>query len=270
MKKTSLTILTECSIMIALSTVLSLFKLIDYPAGGSVTLASMLPMVVIAYRHGFGWGVGASTVAGVLQMLLGLSAFSYVTTWQSVLAVALLDYIVAFAVYGLAGMFKKSVKKQSTAMIAGAAVTAFLRYVCHVISGCTVWAGLSIPTEAALLYSIGYNATYMLPDTIILVVVCGYLSMALDFRASIPTRVRTEKLDKVSVYCLLGMGGVILGGVIADVILVFSKLQAESGDFMIEGLADVNWLAFSIVTGAVAVLSAAIFAYVKYREKKNA
>ena len=76
MKKTDLKNLTECSIMIALATVLSLFKLVDYPAGGSVTLASMLPIAAIAYRHGLKWGISAATVTGVLQMLLGLSAFA--------------------------------------------------------------------------------------------------------------------------------------------------------------------------------------------------
>ncbi len=269
MKKTSLTTLTECSIMIALSTALSLFKLFDLPAGGSITLASMAPMVVIAYRHGLKWGLSTATVAGVLQMLLGLSAFSYVTTWQSVIAVALLDYVVAFAVYGIGGIFRKAVKGQCTAMVAGAGVAAFLRYVCHVISGCTVWAGLSIPTEAALLYSIGYNATYMIPDSIILMMVVAYLAMALDFRAGVPTRIKNESLDHTSAICLLSMGGVILAGLIADTVLVFSKLQAESGDFAITGLKDVNWLAFGIVTGVTLIVAAVLYDVVLIRKKRN-
>ena len=274
MKKTSLTTLTECSIMIALSTALSLFKLIDLPAGGSITLASMAPMVVIAYRHGIKWGLGAATVAGVLQMLLGISAFSYVTTWQSVIAVALLDYIVAFSVYGLAGIFKSAVKGQCTAMVAGAGLSSLLRYLCHVISGCTVWAGLSIPTEAALVYSIGYNATYMIPDSIILMMVTAYLSMALDFRTQIPTRVKNDSLDHTSAICLLSAGGVILAGLVTDTVLVFSKLQGEDGGFSAEGFSaegfsSVNWLAFGIVSAVTLIIAVALYEVIRIRKGKN-
>lgn len=269
MKKTSLSTLTECSIMIALSTALSLFKLIDLPAGGSITLASMAPMVVIAYRHGIKWGLGAATVTGVLQMLLGISAFSYVTTWQSVIAVALLDYIVAFSVYGIAGIFRSSVKGQSTAMVAGAGLSALLRYLCHVISGCTVWAGLSIPTEAALIYSIGYNATYMIPDTIILMMVTAYLAMALDFRTQIPTRVKNDSLDHTSAVCLLAAGGVILAGLVTDTVLVFSKLQGEDGGFSAEGFRNVNWLAFGIVSAAAVIAAVILYEIVRARSNKS-
>ncbi len=267
MKKTDLRTLTECSIMIALATVLSMFKLVDYPAGGSVTLASMLPIAVIAYRHGLRWGISAATVTSVLQMLLGLSAFSYVTTWQSVIAVALLDYVVAFSVYGLAGIFRGRFNSQSAELALGASLCALLRYICHVISGCTVWAGLSIPTEAALIYSVGYNATYMLPDTIILVLVAGYLALAIDFRAPNLMRLVRERLDRRAELLLFSAGGVVLAGLIADVLLVFSKLQSEEGDFFIEGLKNVNWLVFGIVTAATAVISATLYLLATHKKR---
>ena len=54
MKKTNIRALTESSIMIALSIVFGFVKLIDMPYGGSVTLASMLPIIIIADRHGVG------------------------------------------------------------------------------------------------------------------------------------------------------------------------------------------------------------------------
>ena len=84
--------LTECAMMIALATGLSLFKLIDLPAGGSVTAASMLPLVLLAYRHGTRYGLLCGLTHGVLQQLLGLNTLSYATTWQSVIAIILLDY----------------------------------------------------------------------------------------------------------------------------------------------------------------------------------
>lgn len=160
--------LVECAIMIALATVLSMVKLAELPYGGSITIASMLPIAIIAYRRGMGWGLGSAFVYAVIQQLLGLNSLSYVTTWQSVVAVILLDYIVAFTVVGFAGIFRNAIKSQAAALTLGCVFVSVLRYACHVISGATVWAGLSIPTQAALSYSFIYNATYMLPEAIVL------------------------------------------------------------------------------------------------------
>ena len=151
--------LVECSLMIALGTVLSILPLFEMPYGGSITLASMLPCLLIAYRHGMAWGLGASAVYAVVQQLLGLKNLSYFTTWQSIVAIILLDYLIAFVVIGFGGIFRKSIQRQNLSMASGALVACVLRYICHVISGATVWAGLSIPTQAALAYSFSYNAT---------------------------------------------------------------------------------------------------------------
>ena len=149
--------MTECSIMIALSTVLSLIKLAELPYGGSVTIASMLPIAIAVFRHGGAWGFATALVNAFIQMLLGLNNFSYFTTWQSILALAIFDYVLAFAVFSLSGIFKKAIKNQGVAITLGVLLASILRYACHVISGATVWAGLSIPDEAALLYSFSYN-----------------------------------------------------------------------------------------------------------------
>ena len=75
--------------------------------------------------------------------------------------------------YGRINIINKNVfKNQTASIISGTAFVCFLRYVCHVISGCTVWAGLSIPDSAAFVYSLGYNATYMIPETIITIIGC--------------------------------------------------------------------------------------------------
>lgn len=190
MKKTRK--LIECAIMIAIGTVLSLIKITDLPFGGSVTAVSMLPMIIVSFRHGLGWGFGSGVVYGVLQQMLGLNTLSYVTTWQSVLAVILLDYVIAFSVTGFGGIFRKCVKHSGFALALGAFTACALRYVCHVISGCTVWAGLSIPDSAALIYSLGYNATYMVPETIVTVIVAFYLATVMDFEKEIPVRRRRK------------------------------------------------------------------------------
>ena len=172
-KQSKIYVLAECAILVALGTVLSLLKLVDLPYGGSVTVASMLPLLIISYRHGMVWGLGCGLVYGAIQQLLGLNTLSYFSTFGSILAVILLDYVVAFAVVGLGGMFRKAVRNESVALAGGALVTGLLRYLCHVISGATVWAGISIPTKAAIGYSLIYNATYMIPETLVLMLVAS-------------------------------------------------------------------------------------------------
>lgn len=261
---TKLQTLTECSIMIALSAVLSVFKIFEMPYGGSITLASFLPIVVIAYRHGMKVGMPAALAASLIQMLLGLKNFSYFTTWQSIVALAVFDYVIAFACFGLSGIFKKAIKAQNLSMVLGAALASVIRYVCHVISGATIWAGLSIPTEAALIYSFSYNATYMIPETIILVLSCAYLGSALDFRHRMPTRMKNERLDTASAYLLIFAGLAMLAALIADTVIVFSKLQNyDTGEFVITALAHVNWLAVGIITG-LGIAVAAVLAYLAY------
>ena len=265
----SLRILTECAILVALSTVLSVFKLFEMPYGGSITLASLVPLVVLAYRHGVKYAVPSSLAASLIQALLGLKNFSYFTTWQSIVALLIFDYVIAFAIFGLAGIFRKVIKVQSLSMITGALFASVVRYACHVISGATIWAGLSIPTEAALLYSLSYNATYMVPETIILVLTAAYLGTALDFRRDTPTRMKSKRLDTVSVYSLIAAGLFILAALITDTVLVFSKLQNyDNGEFMISALSTVNWLAVGIVTG-IGVLIAAAFTLVAVYRSKN-
>ena len=258
-QKQNTRILTECSIMIALSTVLSVIKLFEMPYGGSITLASMLPIVIIAHRYGAKYGFSSALVTSVIQALLGIKNFSYFTTPISLVALGVFDYVLAFGVFGIVGFFKKKMSSQSMAAVIGALIASILRYLCHVISGATIWAGLSIPTEAAMAYSLSYNATYMVPETIILVLTTAYLTSALDFTKKTPVRLRSEALDKVSAILYSASGLSLLAALIADTVLIFSKLQNyESGEFMIMGLADVNWLTVGIITGVALLVSAVL------------
>ncbi len=251
--------LVECAVMIAIATVLSLIKLVDLPYGGSVTIASSLPIIILAYRHGLGWGLGSGVAYAVLQQLLGLKTLGWVTTWQSIVAVILLDYIVAFTVMGLGGVFRKAIKSQPAALVAGALLASVLRYACHVISGATVWAGLSIPTTAALVYSFAYNATYMIPETLVLVIAAYYIGSLLDFRRDQPTRL--IKSEGARVPALHWLAGLLVAGVlIFDVASVFARLQnAETGDFNIAGLAAVNWPLVGIVSAAGLAVAAVLW-----------
>ena len=252
--------MAECSMLVALATVLSVLKLVEMPYGGSITFASMLPIVIMAYRHGCGWGLTAGMLYGVIQQLLGLNSLSYFTTWYSILAVILLDYVLAFTVLGFAGAFRRRAATQSHALILGSLLACLARYLLHTVAGCTVWAGLSIPTEAALLYSISYNATYMLPETIILLITVAYLATMLDFGKSIPTRVHMESGSRAALVCHALSGLFAVVGVTVATVLIFPHMQdAETGDFILHGLANVNWLATLIALGAGAISSLALY-----------
>ena len=258
--------LTEAAIMLALGTVLSLIKLLDLPYGGSVTVASMLPVIIIAYRHGIRFGLLIGFVFGVLQQLLGLNTLSYVTTWQSIVAVILLDYIIAFMVLGLGGAFRK-MSSQAGALVLGSVFVCLLRYICHVISGATVWAGLSIPTTAALAYSLGYNATYIVPETIVTAVMAYYVGSMLDFRSASITRLVKTKETSVSI--LQWVGGLLVAvALIFDVRMIFAQLQnADTGEFDVTGFVNVNWAVIALISAAAIAIAVFMFIVSMKREK---
>ena len=261
--------MVECALLVAIGTVLSLFSVVNMPYGGSVTVASMLPMVLISYRHGLSWGFGSGFVYAVVQQLLGLSNLMYFTTWQSIVAVILLDYIIAFVAVGLGGVFRRAVKQQSLALVCGSVLVCLVRYLCHVVSGATVWAGLSIPTEAALLYSFGYNATYMIPETVVLVLAAYYIGSVLDFRREKPTRLAAVNSGCKAADLLGAAAGLLTVGALAtDVALIFSHLQNADGEFDITGLAVSSfagsfWMGVVIVT---AVAAAAVVSLIVVRQ----
>ena len=99
--------LVEGALMIAMSTVLSMIPLFKMPYGGSVTLLSMLPLILMSCRHGAKWGLFTAFVHGVLQLLLGLENLTYCATIWSQIGCILLDYLLAFTALGLASTFAR-------------------------------------------------------------------------------------------------------------------------------------------------------------------
>lgn len=263
--------LTESAMMIALATLLGMAKLLEMPYGGSVTMASMLPLVIIAYRHGTGWGLLTGFAFGVVQFALGTKNIGYlpVKDFASVATLIIADYLVAFAVLGLGGIFRKPCKRQATALILGSVLVAILRYLCHVISGWTVWAQFDM-TMAGLLYSLSYNATYMLPEMLILVVAALFLGNALDFRGeALRPMPRAEQSMASSALTMTALS-LFAFALCFDTIQIFSKLQdAESGVFVSDGLKDVNWLLVGIITAVCAAAGIALLV-VRRNVKKTA
>ncbi len=182
MRKKTILRLCESAIMIALATVLSMIKFANLPFGGSVTLCSMLPLVLIAYRYRWKWGLLTGVVYGLVQMVLGANNLSYGTSALAVILIILFDYLVAFGVIGFAGVFRDKFRNQPLEIALGSFLACALRYICHFISGWAVWYIWAPEGQPAWLYSVTYNATYMIPETIVTIVVGVLVALFLDFR----------------------------------------------------------------------------------------
>ncbi len=171
MRNKKLQILIEGAVMVALATVLSLIKIYKLPWGGSVTLLSMLPIIVFSIRHGVLNGLGVSFVYSLIQLGFGI-VFDGLIGWGltpgMLIACMVFDYIFAFTILCIAGLFRT---KGLAGQVAGAAIAIFLRFISHVLSGVYVFASAGklwegFETDNSWLYSIVYNACYMLPELI--------------------------------------------------------------------------------------------------------
>ena len=166
--------LTECAVMLALAVALSYVKLFSLPFDGSITLCSMLPLCLISIRWGLGWGLGAGFAYSWFQILQG-GVFAWGLTPVMLVASLFLDYLLAFTVLGLAGIFAK---RGLGGMLGGMALACGLRFFVHFISGVVLWANLEEFVAFGQewvgrpwLYSLCYNGIYMLPETILTVLV---------------------------------------------------------------------------------------------------
>lgn len=184
--------LVLAGVMIAMGTALGFVKPFELPYGGAITLCSMLPVMFFSYRCGLKWGLSAGLVFSVLQLLFGLDALKGISAMMVVGSI-FLDYILAFTVLGLAGMFRGKIKNDAVAFTLGSFVSMMLRYFCSFLSGWVLWASFNetadmqgfiatfFPalgnlsgTALAVVYSLVYNGSYMIPE-IILTCVMGFL-----------------------------------------------------------------------------------------------
>lgn len=167
MKKITSLQLVESALMIAVATVASMVK-IDLPFGGGVTILSMLPLILISHRYGWPWGLLTAFTYSIVQMLFGLDNVGYATNFIMGAGIVLLDYVLAYTVIGLSGVFGKS----RGAVAAGIAVTFTLRFLCHLISGAWIWgvwmpeSFMGLPMTNPWIYSALYNGWYMLAELV--------------------------------------------------------------------------------------------------------
>jgi len=168
-------VLCEGAVSVALAYALTFVELDLWFQGGSIS-AAMIPLILFAVRWGAGWGMAAGLVFGTLKYFIGLDSF--VLNWVSII----FDYSGAYAMVGLAGLFKRRADRiPLAALVAGAA-----RFIVHYISGVTVYAEwmpeefMGLTMTSPFFYSALYNGGYMLPSTILAVAVCAALAAPLS------------------------------------------------------------------------------------------
>lgn len=176
---TNLSTLTECAIMLALSFALSCAKLFEMPMGGSVTIASMLPVMLISIKYGISVGLATSFTYSLTQMLQALASanvFPYCETAGTLVLCILFDYIVPFTLLGLAGIFHKMKVTKNTELnvYIGIVSTVVLRFICHFVTGVVIWGQWAPDGMGKYLYSFLYNAGFLSLDFIICIV-CAIL-----------------------------------------------------------------------------------------------
>ncbi|MDO5417625.1 MAG: energy-coupled thiamine transporter ThiT [Lachnospiraceae bacterium] len=151
--------LVFCSVSIALATVASFIKPFSLPFGGSITLFSMLFVVLIGYFYGPKTGLITGLAYGILQLISDPYIYSPLQV--------LLDFPLAFGALGLSGFFQN--KKHG--LILGYIVGVTGRYLCHVISGYVFFADYAPEGMNPMLYTLGYNMTYILPEMIATIII---------------------------------------------------------------------------------------------------
>lgn len=199
--------LTESAMLLAVAVVLEFASKLfipEMPFGGQVTLVSMLPVVLISYRHGVKWGLVAGVTYALLEMAIGIKTVSAAfqpgyfgdgTMIVNALLMCLLDYLVAFTVLGLGGMFRDRMNPVA-ALVCGSLVALGLRYVAHIFSGYILFAGWAewfftqegfpawgaqlveslSPTALGWTYSAVYNGFYMIPEMVFTAVAAALIA----------------------------------------------------------------------------------------------
>ncbi len=174
--------LTETAIMIAVATVLSYITPYSLPMGGTVTLFSQVPIIVIGYRYNFKWGAFTGIIYGLLQMLLqGLGNFAYVKGFASYLILILFDYVLAYMSLGVFAAVFRKMKYHTIGICLGATLACVARFLCHFISGVTIWKEYAEGWDSIWAYSAAYNGSYMVMEWLSTLLGVIVLSMLFDF-----------------------------------------------------------------------------------------
>lgn len=162
------TMITRIGLALALATVLNLFKIYSWPTGGGITIASMLPLILIAFMYGPWIGM----LTGFLFGALSLITDPYILHPVQVL----FDYPLPYLCLGLAGFLSNKGKK---GMLLGAGLSIFARFICHVISGVVFFGSYAPEGMSPLVYSLSVNGTLIGVDGLICLIVLAFIPVNL-------------------------------------------------------------------------------------------
>ncbi len=169
-------ILVEGALMVALAFALSCIPSISLPLGGTISFFTTLPIIMMSLRHGLRWGLCTAAVYSLTQTLQGMDNVLYVKTLGAMVAVILLDYVVAYTCLGLAGPLARRFKNKTLGLVVGIVVTGLMRYACAFVSGIVVWGQYLDEGVNPWIHSLLYNAGWLAPDLAIVLLAALLLS----------------------------------------------------------------------------------------------
>ena len=202
--------LTESAMLLAVAIVLELISKMfipEQPFGGQITIVAMLPVILISYRHGVKWGLVAAFTYALIEMAIGGKTvaaafqpgyFSDGVMIGNAIIMCLLDYLVAYTLLGLGGIFRNRVAKPGTALMLGSLVAIAARFAAHVASGYILFSGWAewyftqegfpawgtqlvsslSPEMLGFTYSLVYNGMYMVPEMVFTAIAALFLTRA--------------------------------------------------------------------------------------------
>lgn len=159
--------LTESGILLAIAFVLSMIKIPVVLSGASVSLASMLPIILLSYKYGIKWGALCGLVFSIMQMIEGGIWTPPTPNFLNYALTIFLDYIFAFTFVGLAGIGRSFSNKPSVSIVICTIIGMFGRFVCGFTSGVIVWGVYAPEGQGAVLYSLVDNGTVFCLETIV-------------------------------------------------------------------------------------------------------
>lgn len=179
--------LVLAAILVALAVALSFAKLWKMPMGGSVTLGSMLPIMLLSLALGVKWGLAGSTVFVLFQLAQALiegNVFPYCETGLTLVICVLFDYVVPFGILGLTGALRslRIGRFRHFGAYLGIVVACVVRFLSHFITGVAIWGQWAPDGMGKYLYSLLYNGGFMLPELGITLVLAALLLESPEIR----------------------------------------------------------------------------------------
>ncbi|MBA5851430.1 energy-coupled thiamine transporter ThiT [Clostridium sp. cel8] len=156
-------LITQIGIALALATILKIFRIYHFPQGGSVTLGSMVPLLLMSFLYGPEVGFLTGFLYGIISLILD----PYILQPIQVL----FDYPLPFMALGLAGYFRNH-------KLLGTGVAVFGRFICHFISGVLFFGSFAPNGMSPIIYSLSLNGSFLIVEGAICAVIIAVLPIS--------------------------------------------------------------------------------------------